>query len=64
MLVAAVLFFLGTGPIKGFAVTLALGVVATVITGVFVSKIFLKLFIKTFKIKREQLFWKGALNED
>ena len=64
MLVAAVLFFLGTGPIKGFAVTLALGVVATVITGVFVSKIFLKLFIKPFNIKREQLFWKGALNED
>ena len=64
MLVAAVLFFLGTGPIKGFAVTLALGVVATVITGVFVSKLFLKLFIKTFNIKREQLFWKGALNED
>ena len=64
MLVAAVLFFLGTGPIKGFAVTLALGVVATVITGVFVSKVILKLFIKTFNIKREQLFWKGALNED
>ena len=64
MLVAAVLFFLGTGPIKGFAVTLALGVVATVITGVFVSKIFLRLFIKVFKIKRERLFWKGALNNE
>ena len=64
LLVAAVLFFLGTGPIKGFAVTLSLGVVATVITGVFVSKVILKLFIRTFNIKREQLFWKGALNED
>ena len=64
LLVAAVLFFLGTGPIKGFAVTLSLGVVATVITGVFVSKVILKLLIKTFNIKREQLFWKGALNED
>ena len=64
LLVAAVLFFLGTGPIKGFAVTLSLGVVATVITGGFVSKVILKLFIKTFNIKREQLFWKGALNED
>lgn len=64
LLVAAVLFFLGTGPIKGFAVTLALGVVATVITGVFVSKVILRLFIKIFNIKREQLFWKGALNED
>ena len=64
LLVAMVLFFFGTGPIKGFAVTLALGVVATVITGVFVSKVILKLLIKTFNIKREQLFWKGALNED
>ena len=64
LLVATVLFFFGTGPIKGFAVTLALGVVATVITGVFVSKVILKLLIKTFNIKREQLFWKGALNED
>lgn len=64
LLVAAVLFFLGTGPIKGFAVTLSLGVVATVITGVFVSKVILRLLIKTFNIKREHLFWKGALNED
>ena len=64
LLVAAVLFFFGTGPIKGFAVTLSLGVVATVITGVFVSKIFLRLFIQVFKIKREQLFWKGALNNE
>ena len=64
LLVAAVLFFFGTGPIKGFAVTLSLGVVATVITGVFVSKIFLRLFIKVFKIKRERLFWKGALNNE
>ena len=64
LLVATVLFFFGTGPIKGFAVTLALGVVATVITGVFVSKVILKLLIKIFNIKREQLFWKGALNED
>ncbi len=64
LLVAAVLFFLGTGPIKGFAVTLSLGVVATVITGVFVSKVILRLLIKSFNIKREHLFWKGALNED
>ena len=64
LLVAAVLFFLGTGPIKGFAVTLALGVVATVITGVFVSKIILKLFIKMFNIKKKKQIMKGALNED
>ena len=64
LLVAAVLFFFGTGPIKGFAVTLSLGVIATIITAVFVSKIILRFFIKVFNIKKEQLFWKGALKDE
>ncbi|MCL4361295.1 protein translocase subunit SecD [Candidatus Dependentiae bacterium] len=32
-IVGAVLYFLGTGPIKGFAVTLMLGILSTLITG-------------------------------
>jgi preprotein translocase subunit SecD len=32
------LFYLGTGPVKGFAVTLVIGLVANVFTAVFVSK--------------------------
>ncbi|MDR3120699.1 MAG: protein translocase subunit SecD [Clostridiales bacterium] len=39
---AAVLYFLGSGPIKGFAVTLALGVILSFISAVTVSRIFLK----------------------
>jgi len=34
----AVLFLFGTGPVKGFAVTLVIGLLANVFTAVFVSK--------------------------
>jgi len=34
----AFLFLFGTGPVKGFAVTLVIGLVANVFTAVFVSK--------------------------
>jgi preprotein translocase subunit SecD len=33
------LFLFGSGPVKGFAVTLVLGLVANVFTSVFVSKV-------------------------
>ncbi|RRD39719.1 protein translocase subunit SecD [Leptotrichia sp. OH3620_COT-345] len=60
LLVASVLFFFGTGPVKGFAVTLTLGVVITIVTALFITKVLFKLIISTFKIKKEQLFWKGV----
>jgi preprotein translocase subunit SecD len=34
----AILFLLGSGPVKGFAVTLVIGLVANIFTAVFVSK--------------------------
>ncbi len=37
LLTAAVLYQFGTGPIRGFAVTLALGIVASMFTAIFVS---------------------------
>jgi preprotein translocase subunit SecD len=36
---AAILFTFGTGPIKGFAVTLTIGLVANIFTSVFVSRV-------------------------
>jgi preprotein translocase subunit SecF len=36
--VGVVLFMFGTGPVKGFAVTLSIGIVTTVFTAVFVSR--------------------------
>jgi preprotein translocase subunit SecD len=38
----------GTGPIKGFAVTLMIGVVCSVFTGVFVSRVLFDLWVRGF----------------
>ncbi|MCL2052630.1 MAG: protein translocase subunit SecD [Lachnospiraceae bacterium] len=38
LIAAAVLYMLGTGPIKGFAATLALGIILSMLTALFVTK--------------------------
>jgi preprotein translocase subunit SecD len=40
MLSGLILFQFGTGPIKGFAVTLCVGIVTTVLTAVYLSRIY------------------------
>lgn len=45
LIAAVVLFQFGTGPVKGFAVTLSIGILASMFTAIFVSKtIFLQLY--------------------
>lgn len=51
-----VLFKFGTGPIKGFAVTLLIGLVASMITAVFITKYLLKLTIKMNITKNTKLY--------
>ena len=46
LIASAVLFQFGTGPIKGFAVTLSLGIVSSMFTAVFVSKVLLDILIR------------------
>jgi preprotein translocase subunit SecD len=51
-LIAAVLLFsLGSGPIKGFGVTLSLGILCSMFTGVWVSRVFVDLFADRFKMR-------------
>ena len=45
IMAAAVLFYLGTGPIKGFAITLALGVVISMFTAVTVTRYMLRFLV-------------------
>lgn len=45
LMAAAVLFYLGTGPIKGFAVTLALGTLLSMFTAVTITKYLLRFLI-------------------
>ncbi|HYH04575.1 MAG TPA: protein translocase subunit SecD, partial [Bacillota bacterium] len=39
---AAVLFFFGTGPVQGFAVTLTIGILVSMVTAIFISRFFLE----------------------
>ncbi|MBO8126765.1 MAG: protein translocase subunit SecD [Firmicutes bacterium] len=45
LITAAVLFFFGTGPIKGFAVTLSLGILLSMFTAIFVTRTFLTMLV-------------------
>ncbi len=42
LIAAVVLFFFGTGPVQGFAITLSLGVIISMITAIFVTRTFLE----------------------
>ncbi|MEK7667032.1 MAG: protein translocase subunit SecD [Gemmatimonadota bacterium] len=46
VLTAAFLFWFGTGPVKGFAVTLILGVLASMITAIFVVRTFFMVYLQ------------------
>lgn len=46
LITAGILYSMGTGLIKGFAVTLAIGVLVSMFTAIFVTKTILKLFLK------------------
>lgn len=53
---AIVLYYFGLGPIKGFAVTLMVGILASMFTAVFVTKFLLKLIVKMDIFKSKKLF--------
>ncbi len=49
---AIVLLYFGTGPVKGFAVTLLIGIVTTLFANVFVSKVIADTLVNKFNIKK------------
>jgi preprotein translocase subunit SecD len=52
LLAALVLFQFGTGPVRGFAVTLSIGIVASLFTAIFVSRFIFDFFLQRRNIKR------------
>ncbi len=50
-----VLYQFGTGPIKGFAVTLMIGILTSLFTGIFCSKIMLDWLVRGLRVKRLRL---------
>ena len=60
LMAAAILFYLGTGPIKGFAVTLALGVLLSMFTAITVTKYLLRFLIYSNFTKNPWIFGVAA----
>ena len=52
LIAALVLYQFGTGPVKGFAVTLSIGIIASMFTAIFVTRIVYDYFIWNRKVKK------------
>lgn len=53
---AAVLFFFGAGPIKGFAITLGLGIILSMFTAISVTQFMLKMLMRANVVKNGKIF--------
>ena len=56
LIITTILFVFGTGPIKGFAVTLALGTLASMFTAITATKVLLLTFVNMFGFRSPKLF--------
>ncbi len=53
LLAAGILFYFGTGPIKGFSITLSIGILASLFTSLFVTRFLFEVFyLRNFKAKK------------
>ena len=51
LLAAIILFFMGSGPIKGFSVTLGVGIFTTLFSVYFIARLFTSLYVSRYKNK-------------
>lgn len=56
LITAAVLFFFGAGPIKGFAITLGLGIVLSMLTAITITQFLLKMLMHSNVVKNGKIF--------
>ncbi|MDT8440542.1 MAG: protein translocase subunit SecD [Desulfuromonadales bacterium] len=52
LIAALVLFQFGSGPVKGFAVTLSIGIIASLFTAIFVSRLIFDFFLERRAVER------------
>ncbi|MEP7014066.1 MAG: protein translocase subunit SecD [Verrucomicrobiota bacterium] len=52
LITAAILYFMATGPVRGFAISLTLGILASLFTALIAGRAFLGWFIDTGRIKK------------
>jgi len=46
LITAAILWFMGSGPVRGFAITLGLGIITSVFTAVYVSRLIIVIWFE------------------
>ncbi len=56
IIAAAVLYQFGSGPVKGFAMTLMIGIVASVFTAVVITQLLIEIIINSKKLSTKRLF--------
>ena len=56
LVITGILFIFGTGPVKGFAVTLTIGTVASMFTAIVMTKVLLMVFVEVFHLTNPKLF--------
>ncbi|MBK5246351.1 MAG: protein translocase subunit SecF [Peptostreptococcaceae bacterium] len=56
IIAAAVLYQFGSGPVKGFAMTLMIGIVASVFTAMIITQLLLEVIINSKKLSTKKLF--------
>ena len=52
LIAALVLFNFGTGPIRGFAITLSIGIATSMITAIFASRVLVNLFYGNRRLEK------------
>ncbi len=52
LLVALVLYWQGSGPVKGFGATLSIGIVSSMFTAIFVTRLIFDIFCRFFKMRK------------
>lgn len=64
LIAAVVLFFMGTGPVKGFAITLGLGIILSMFTAVTFTQYLMKLLIASNIVKNPSFFGASGVKND
>ncbi|MEO0497920.1 MAG: protein translocase subunit SecD, partial [Pseudomonadota bacterium] len=64
LLAAIILFYLGSGPIRGFAVTLAIGIVTTVFTAFTLTRLMIAVWVQRARPKELPKRWLTLVKDD
>lgn len=64
LLVAIIMFYLGESSVKGFATMLIINIIVTMVTMVFITRILLKMFVKTKYFDNKLNFFIGVHEEN